>query len=96
MDNLYNSGKLCRSIYAEKKRLHGVDRVYGQGVPEDIIHQEAKSKKKQDKVRGEVKVVVMKGDTTCPYFLHDTNPLHIISTVAENFKWTPIKKKVYI
>ena len=41
----------------------------------------------------------MKGDTKFPDVLacsiYDTNTVHIISTVAENFKWTPIKKKVY-
>ena len=41
----------------------------------------------------------MKGDTTFTYVLAcsicDTNPVHIISTVVEIFKWTPIKKKFY-
>ena len=42
----------------------------------------------------------MKGDATCLDVLvrsiYDTNPVHIISTVAGNIKWNPIKKKVYI
>ena len=82
MDNLYNNDKLCRTAYAENKLLHGVARTHGRGVPEEIIQQEVKIKKKQDKVRGEVKVVVMKGDAICPdmlvYSLYDTNPVHII------------------
>ena len=44
-------------------------------------------------------MAVMKGDATCPDVLacslFDTNPVHIISSVDENFKWTPINKKVY-
>ena len=58
-----------------------------------------KSKKKQDEVRGEVKVAVTKGGATCTYVLacslYDTNPVHIISTMADNVKWNTIKKKVY-
>ena len=49
---------------------------------------------------GEVKLAVMKGDTTCPDVIscsiYANNPVHIISTVADNFKWNPIKKKFYI
>ena len=41
----------------------------------------------------------MKGDATCPDVLacsiYDTKSVHIISSVAENVKWTPIKKKIY-
>ena len=41
----------------------------------------------------------MKGDETCPDVilcgLYDKKTVHIISTVVENFKWTPIKKKLY-
>ena len=41
----------------------------------------------------------MKGDATFPYILaciiYDTKPVHIISTASDNFKWTPIKKKLY-
>ena len=45
MDNLYNNGTLCKAEYAEKKLMHGVARTHGQGVPEEIIQQEVKSKK---------------------------------------------------
>ena len=42
---------------------------------------------------------VMKVNATCTDVLAciicDTNKVYIISTVAENFKWNPIKKKVY-
>ena len=100
MDSLYNNVKLYRAAYAEKKLLYGVARTHGQGVAEAIIQQEVKSKKKQDEVRGEVKLAVMKGDATCPDVLacslYDTKPVHIISTVADNIKWTPINKKFYI
>ena len=45
-------------------------------------------------------MVVMKGDATCPdvlaFSLYDTNPVHIISTVDDNFKCTPTKNKFYI
>ena len=99
MDNLYNIGKLCRAAYVEKKLLHGVDRKHGQGMPEEIIQQEVNSKRKQDEIKREVKVVVMKGDTTFTYVLAcsicDTNPVHIISTVSDNVKWTHTKKKFY-
>ena len=41
----------------------------------------------------------MKGDATCPAVLacslYDTKKVHIISNMDENFKWTPIKHKVY-
>ena len=50
-------------------------------------------------MRGEVKVVVMKGEAKYPDVLacsiYDTNPVYIILTVAENVNWTPIKKKIY-
>ena len=48
---------------------------------------------------GEVKVAVMKGDATCTNVLacslYDTKTVKIISTVADNVKWTPIKNKGY-
>ena len=50
----------------EKKLLHGVASTHRKCVLEEIIQQEVKRKKKQDKVIGEVKVAVMKGDATCP------------------------------
>ena len=79
--------------------LHGVDRTHGQGMPEEIIQQEVNSQRKQDEIRREVKVVVMKGDTTFTYVLAcsicDTNPVHIISTVVNNVKSTTTKKKFY-
>ena len=41
----------------------------------------------------------MKGDATCSDVLvcsiYDTKPVHIVSTVAENFMWTLTKKKLY-
>ena len=44
-------------------------------------------------------MAVMKGDATCPDMLacsiYDTNTVYIISTVAENTRWTPIKNKFY-
>ena len=74
-------------------------RTHIQGVSEEIIQQEVKIKKKQDKVRGEVKLAVMEGDATCPDVLacsiYDTKPVQIISTVDDNVKWNPTKKKVY-
>ena len=45
MDNLYNNVKLWRDTYAESKMLYGVDMKNGQGVWEEIIQQEVKSKK---------------------------------------------------
>ena len=85
MDNLYNSDNLCRYAYAENKLVRGVARTHGQGVLDEIIQQGMKSKKKQDEARGEVKVAVMKGDTTCPdmlvCILFEKNLVHIISPV---------------
>ena len=50
-------------------------------------------------MRVEAKVVVIKVDATCPDMilcsLYDTNTVYIISTVYDNVKWTPKKKKVY-
>ena len=50
-------------------------------------------------MRGEVKVAVMKGDATCPDVLacslYDTKPVHNISTMDDNFKYNPDKKKFY-
>ena len=47
----------------------------------------------------ELEVEVMKGGATCwgviLCSLNDTKPVKNISTVADNAKWTPIKKKVY-
>ena len=44
-------------------------------------------------------MTVMKGDATftdvLTCSLYDTNPVQIISTVADNSKCNPIKKKVY-
>ena len=44
-------------------------------------------------------MTVMKGDATftdvLACSLYDTNPVQIISTVADNSKCNPIKKKVY-
>ena len=54
---------------------------------------------KQDKVRGYLKMTVMKGDATftdvLACSLYDTNPVQIMSTVANSSKCNPIKKKVY-
>ena len=50
-------------------------------------------------MRVELKLAVVKGDAAFPYviscIIYDTKPVHIISTLDDNFKWTPIKKKVY-
>ena len=100
MDNLYNNVKLCKDVNTENKLLHGVARTHGQGVPEEIIQQEVKSKKKQDEVRGEVKLVVMKGDAKCPdvlaFSIYEKRPVHIISDVADNVKWTPIRRNYIV
>ena len=99
MNSLYNNGKVCRAAYMGKKLFHGVARTHGRCVPEKIIQQEVKSKEKQDKVRGEVKVAVMKVDANfldvlvCS--LYETKPVHLILTVADIVKWNIIKKKVY-
>ena len=69
MDNLYNNVKLCRDAFLEKKMFHYVTRTHGRGVTVETIQKEVKNKEKQGEVRGEVKVAVMKGDTTCPYVL---------------------------
>ena len=64
-----------------------------------IIQKDVKSKKKHDKVRGEVKAAVMKGDTISSdvlvYSLYETNPVYIISTASDNAKLTPTQNKVY-
>ena len=82
MDNLHNNGKLYRDEYVEKKIFHDVVRTHGQGVREKIIQQEVKSNRKQDKVKVEVKLAVMKGDTTClgvlECIIYYTNLVHII------------------
>ena len=58
-----------------------------------------KIKEKQDEVRVEAKVVVIKVDATCPDMilcsLYDTNTVYIISTVSDNVNWTPTNNKVY-
>ena len=54
---------------------------------------------KQDEVRGEVKVAVIKGDATFPdviaCIIYDTKLVHIIPSVSINVKWTPTKNKFY-
>ena len=59
-----------------------MSRTHGQGVPEEIIQQGVKSKKKYVETRGEVKLAVIKGDATYPNVipcsLYDTNPVRII------------------
>ena len=55
---------------------------------------------KQDEMRGEVKVEVIKGDAICSDVrvcsVYDTKLVHMISTLYRNVKWTPTKNKFYI
>eukprot|EP01048_Picozoa_sp_COSAG05_P016972 COSAG05_NODE_2256_length_3329_cov_2.630031_4_plen_225_part_00 len=66
MDNLYTSTSLARAAHAEKTLIHGVARKSGRGLDPRVIQVEEKSRAAQDKVRGTVKVSILRDDPSCP------------------------------
>ena len=101
MDNLYNSAAFCKAAFthSHKVLVHGVTRKGMRGIPECVKQEEEECKKKQLKVRGTVKVAVLKGDPFCPNLIatsiYDTKPVHYLSMCTEKVEWSQVKKSVY-
>lgn len=98
MDNLFNLFKLCRAAYKESALVHGVAQTNGRGLPKCVIQAEAKSKRDQDKVRGTVKVAVLKENEMAPIIacsVYDAKPVHLLSTVSKDVKWIIKERKVW-
>ena len=69
------------------------------GLPDCVAQEEVKNKKEVLQVRGTVKAAVLKNDKYCPDLLavsvYDTNPVHLLSMIAEEVKWVECKKSVF-
>ena len=64
MDNLYNSVTFFKREWNHKSKLkvHGVTRKGVRGIPECVVQEEKKSRKKQLEVRRTTKAEILKGD----------------------------------
>jgi hypothetical protein len=66
---------------------HGVAHTNGQGIPPLIIQKEEKNINSTEQLHGTTMAARLLHHTTCPDLLaasmYDTNPMHILSTVAE-------------
>ena len=101
MDNLYNSAAFCKAAFQHDKKVlcHGVTRMGMRGIPKHVEQKEVKNRKEQLAVRGTVKAAVLEGDPNCPNLVassvYDAKPVHYLSMVSNEIKWTEIKKNVY-
>ena len=64
-----------------------------------MVQEEKVTKNEPAKVRGNVKVARLVGDSDCPDLLavsiYGTKPVHFLSTWAETIKWREKKQEVY-
>ena len=77
---------ISKTYLLTKFLIHDVARTYLHRVPTSVIQKEEKSKSKQNKVRGLVKVAVPKEEglpNLIAYSLHNTKPVHFLSTCDE-------------
>eukprot|EP00547_Thalassionema_nitzschioides_P014673 CAMPEP_0194238244 /NCGR_PEP_ID=MMETSP0158-20130606/5025_1 /TAXON_ID=33649 /ORGANISM="Thalassionema nitzschioides, Strain L26-B" /LENGTH=863 /DNA_ID=CAMNT_0038972445 /DNA_START=101 /DNA_END=2689 /DNA_ORIENTATION=- len=101
MDNLYNSATFCKRAYnhVNKVLCHGVTRKAMRGLPMHVLQEEAKTRAKQNEVRGTVKAAVLKNDPDCPDLIassvYDSKPVHYLSMVATDIRWVEVEKTVY-
>ena len=101
MDNLYNSAAFCKAAYNHNNKVlcHGVTRSGMRGIPMHVQQKEVKNRKEQMAVRGTVKAAVLEGDPDCPNLVassvYDAKPVHYLSMVSDELKWTEMKKNVY-
>ena len=69
------------------------------GIPMHVQQKEVKNRKEQMAVRGTVKAAVLEGDPDCPNLVassvYDAKPVHYLSMVSDELKWTEMKKNVY-
>jgi len=100
MDNLFNSVSLARAAYMlqTKVLIHGVIRKSGRGVPAVVIQEELGGKR-ADKVRGTVKVAVLKDDSESHDLIvascYDQKPFYMITHSVLQVTWVEHVKKVY-
>lgn len=100
MDNLYNSAAFCKAAYKHCRKVlcHGVTRSGMRGIP-SVQQAEVKNRKGQIYVRGTVKAAIYYGDGECPNLVassvYDAKPVHYLSMVPEELKWTTVDKAVY-
>ena len=99
MDNLFNSKKLYEALYKTEALAHGVAHTNGQGIPPLIIQTEEKSINCAEQLHDRTMAARLLHHTTCPDLLaasmYDTNPMHILSTVAECVKWIVKEREVW-
>jgi hypothetical protein len=101
MDNLYMSAKFARAAYCHPNSvlISGVTRKSGRGVPSCVLQEEQKNKKAQMRVRGTVKVAVLRGDLKCPDLLcvsvYDTKPVNFLSMSADSVRWIRKERKAF-
>ena len=101
MDNLYNSVKFTKACYLHpmKVKTQGTCRVWGRGIPSNVIQKEVKSKEGQRQVRGIVKAAVLQDDPDCPDLvassIYDARPVHLLSMGCNEIKWISKMKNVY-
>ena len=69
-----------------QKKLHGVTRKSGRGLPASDMQDELHNRKEQEKVRGTVITSEIVDDRKCPSLIavsiYDTKPVHLILSTA--------------
>ena len=75
-----------------QKKLYGVTRKSGRGLPVSIIQEELHNRKEQEKVRDTVIAAELFGDSKCPSLIavsvYDTKTVHFLSMAIDNIKFT--------
>ena len=101
MDNLYMSASFARSVIScdKKVKIHGVTRREGKGIPQVVKQYEVQDKKELEKVRNNVKVAVLEGDSAIEDLIaisyYDSKPVYFLSTVIPDISWHTCGKQVY-
>ena len=98
-DNYYNSVKFCVAAGRLKTHVSGVVRSGGRGFPEVAQIEEVKAEAAVQKVKGKVKVAILKGQSDAEDLVavcvYDNKPVRFISTFAKVIEWVVKERRCW-